>query len=498
MKKYTIVLCIAMALAMAQTAFSQDLILRFTGAKTDGSYVRMDSLTVQNINRSWTETAVYPDTVLIFKLSGISTAQDIAADIVAYPNPFSGATNVAVTMPQSGDATMQVFNLAGQKVMERAMKLESGENLFEVHLQEPQTYLLTITTAQGCRTIKLLNCNAGGGNSLSFRGTGDVQEKRQSAQMFYSGDVIKIVGYASTNSSVVASREIRQAQTASANFTLLFSSNDSLTEFFSVSSIKRVRFSKGNLQWSATGTHATLDSTAPGTWRFAPNPWDIIGSANSNISSTYTGWIDLFGWGTSGWSSGAVAYQPYSTNTSDGNYYPGSSAIHDLSGTYAKADWGVYNAISNGGNQPGMWRTLSQPEWDTLLNIRTTLSGIRYAKATVNGVAGLIIVPDNWASSTYNLDSTNIPGASYSANIVTTAQWSVLENANCVFLPVAGYRSSRSVYLTSTNGDYWTSTHYDNYLSFAYFMNITTGNVNAYANQGRNFGRSVRLVQDVP
>ena len=145
-----------------------------------------------------------------------------------------------------------------------------------------------------------------------------------------------------------------------------------------------------------------------------------------------------------------------------------------------------------------MWRTLSQPEWDTLLNIRTTLSGIRYAKATVNGVAGLIIVPDNWASSTYNLDSTNIPGASYSANIVTTAQWSVLENANCVFLPVAGYRSSRSVYLTSTNGDYWTSTHYDNYLSFAYFMNITTGNVNAYANQGRNFGRSVRLVQDVP
>ena len=138
MKKYTLVFCLTVALAMTQTAFSQDLILRFTGAKTDGSYVRLDSVTVQNINCSWTETAAYPDTVLIFKLSGISTAQDIAADIVAYPNPFSGATNVAVTMPQSGDATMQVFNLAGQKVMERAMKLESGENLFEVHLQEPE------------------------------------------------------------------------------------------------------------------------------------------------------------------------------------------------------------------------------------------------------------------------------------------------------------------------------------------------------------------------
>ena len=497
MKKYSLVLCIAMALAM--TAFSQDLILRFTGAKTDGTYVRLDSVTVQNTSRSWTETAVYPDTVLIFKLSGISTAQDIAADIAAYPNPFNGTTNVSVTMPQSSDATMQVFNLAGQKVMERAVKLESGENFFEVRLQEPQTYLLTITTAQGCRTIKLLNCNAGGGNSLSFRGNGNIQEKRQSSYMFYSGDVIKIVGYASTNGSVEASREIQQAQTASENFTLRFLPKDSLNELFSVSSIKRVRFSKGNLQWSATGTHAVAGGgTALGTWRFAPNQWDIIGSSNSYISSTYTGWIDLFGWGTSGWNSGAVAYQPYSNSTMDADYYPGSAPANDLSGNYANADWGVYNAISNGGNQPGLWRVLSQPEWDTLLNIRTTLSGIRYAKATVNGVAGLILVPDNWAASTYNLDSTNTPGASYSANILTASQWLVLENSNCVFLPVAGYRCVTVVYLSTTNGDYWTSTHFNNYSSFAYFMNITTVNVNAFSNHGRNFGRSVRLVQDVP
>ena len=172
MKKYTLVLCIAMAFAMVQTVFSQDVTLRFTGAKTDGSYVRLDSVTVQNTNRSWSETVVYPDTVLIFQMAGIISAQDIETDIVAYPNPFNGATNVAVTMPQSGDATLQVFNFAGQKVLERAMKLESGENLFEVRLQEPQAYLLSITTTHGCRTIKLLNRNAGGGNILSFRGKG--------------------------------------------------------------------------------------------------------------------------------------------------------------------------------------------------------------------------------------------------------------------------------------------------------------------------------------
>ncbi|MBO7465270.1 MAG: hypothetical protein J6T56_05395, partial [Bacteroidales bacterium] len=79
-----------------------------------------------------------------------------------------------------------------------------------------------------------------------------------------------------------------------------------------------VIFSPGNLQWSATngGTQATEHgvaggSTAEGTWRFSEHQWDFVGNANygnvyannvkcdnSKISATYTGWIDLFGWGT--------------------------------------------------------------------------------------------------------------------------------------------------------------------------------------------------------
>ncbi len=63
---------------------------------------------------------------------------------------------------------------------------------------------------------------------------------------------------------------------------------------FSVSATDSVLFSPGNLQWSATGSHAVAGGgTAAGTWRFALNQWDMIGAANSNVSSTYTGWIDL-------------------------------------------------------------------------------------------------------------------------------------------------------------------------------------------------------------
>ena len=133
---------------------------------------------------------------------------------------------------------------------------------------------------------------------------------------------------------------------------------------FSVSADKQVYFSMGNLQYNA-GTK---------TWRFAERQYDMIGTANSNVSSTYSGYIDLFGWGTSGWNSGAKANQPYSINTDYTDYYVGSSYDNNLTGAYANADWGVYNAISNGGNAAGLWRTLTKDEWYYLINSRPEAS----------------------------------------------------------------------------------------------------------------------------
>ena len=57
---------------------------------------------------------------------------------------------------------------------------------------------------------------------------------------------------------------------------------------FSVGESKKVYFAHGNLQYQASTQ----------TWRFAENQYDTIGGANSNISDSYSGWIDLFGWGT--------------------------------------------------------------------------------------------------------------------------------------------------------------------------------------------------------
>ncbi|MBO4575358.1 MAG: PEGA domain-containing protein, partial [Bacteroidales bacterium] len=108
--------------------------------------------------------------------------------------------------------------------------------------------------------------------------------------------------------------------------------NNSSNGVFSVSSSKKVQFSKGNLQYQASTK----------TWRFAEHQWDVIGEANKNISSSYSGWIDLFGWGTSGYNG----KNPWMISTTSTDYGNGE---RDIAGT--NYDWGVNNTILNGGGK---------------------------------------------------------------------------------------------------------------------------------------------------
>ena len=244
----------------------------------------------------------------------------------------------------------------------------------------------------------------------------------------------------------------------------------------------KVWFSQGNLQYKASTN----------SWKFADNQYDYIGSNNSNSSSTYSGWIDLFGWGTSGYNHGANCYQPWSTSQTNSDYYAYGSYTYNLYDQTGQADWG-YNAISNGGNTSNQWRTLSQPEWNYIFNTRTTTSGIRYAKAKVNNVNGVILLPDDWSSSTYSLSNTNSSGASFSSNTLTASQWSTLEQAGAVFLPAAGYRYGTSVIYVGFGGYYWSASYSnsgDAYLVGFYDSGLGT------AGDYRCYCQSVRLVQD--
>ncbi|MBP5536523.1 MAG: hypothetical protein J6X62_07010 [Bacteroidales bacterium] len=268
-----------------------------------------------------------------------------------------------------------------------------------------------------------------------------------------------------------------------------------LNGLFSVSASDTVQFSRGNLQYQASS----------GTWRFATNQYDTLGTLNRNISSSYTGWIDLFGWGTSGWNSGATCYQPYATTTAPQSYNPGGSLSIDLTGPYAQADWGVYNPIYNGGNTSGMWRTLTKDEWVYLLNTRTasTVNGTsngRYAKARINGIDGMIIFPDTY-SHPYNITqpiNINAAGTGYASNTYSASDWSAMEQCGAVFLPMTRQRTNAKVSgeSSNSNGCYWSSTHMESNDGQAYSLTFSITRVDIAATPQRHFGRAVRLVRD--
>lgn len=235
---------------------------------------------------------------------------------------------------------------------------------------------------------------------------------------------------------------------------------------FSVGEGKTVTFSQGNLQY-----HPANDE-----WRFAENQTDYIGDANSNCSSTYNGWLDLFGWGT-----GAN---------------PTDNLAEDL-GVFV--DWGI-NRIGN--NAPNTWRTLSEDEWRYVFEGRTNAQ-LLYGFGCVNGVNGLIVLPDNWttpkdiifvASTTRGLENGYNPNSdNFTHNKYTMNDWIKMEVNGAVFIPAAGVDYYSKVSYVQEFGKYWSSTWYEG--GSASTLSFSSSHIYVSADDLYKF--SVRLVKDI-
>ena len=249
---------------------------------------------------------------------------------------------------------------------------------------------------------------------------------------------------------------------------------------FSVSATKQVTFSPGNLQYTQSTD----------TWSFASAQYEVIGTDNvigGSVSSDEYGdskqgtaladKIDLFGWSTSATHFGV------STST---NY-------NDYLGSFV--DWGT-NQIGN--DVPNTWRTLTYNEWDYLLYARPNASSLK-GVAQVNGVNGLILLPDNWtcpAGITFKSGFHINYGVDYYAayQTFTAEQWSKLESAGAVFLPASGRRYGSNVDYVQYYGRFWSATEIDSYDAYyLYFFLIEARMDYNY----RYYGLSVRLVKDL-
>lgn len=265
---------------------------------------------------------------------------------------------------------------------------------------------------------------------------------------------------------------------------------------FSVSSTKKVFFSKGNLQATTTDLGATW------TWAFAANQWSYVGNAAANTSMktdgkgtvTANGTVDLFGWvgASSSWTS-AAKWGISASNT--------SADYGNVDDEALKSDWGNVPGIGTG------WRTLTggdtDREWNYLFNTRSasTVNGVndaRYAKAIVNGVNGIVLFPDSYTHPTgvtapNSINSYNISFAN-AHNTWSGDDWTKMEKAGCVFLPAGGYRNGTAMTSVGLGGYYWTSTSSEGY-AYRVFYTMSTVNTSTSTNY-RYSGYSVRLVHD--
>lgn len=216
----------------------------------------------------------------------------------------------------------------------------------------------------------------------------------------------------------------------------------------------KVYFSKGNLQYNGQ------------SFQFAA----------SQIGVDEDGVFDHFGWGM--WLDEITdASQITKTNQDNSQYNP---SVKDNNFANNKT-------TVNGAE----WFTLSSSQWGYLFNTRGGTDAIRYAKATVCGKTGVILLPDGWSAST-TLNNTNTADAAFSSNEINASDWSTLEKAGAVFLPVGGLRQGDNVQNPS-NGYYWSSTINSDVKS--YDMNFTSAKVAAANARNRYSGLFVRLVQ---
>lgn len=289
---------------------------------------------------------------------------------------------------------------------------------------------------------------------------------------------------------------------------------------FSVSPTTQVMFSPGNLQYNASiDSHLCADGTTKaGTWRFAEHQWDIVGNGygqtwalHDNIiggtvegsnNRDYNGWRDLFCWGTSGWNSGANSYLPECTNEIYTDYYVGNDASNNLTGEYAYADWGIYNQIGN--DAPNTWRTLTKDEWVYLFGSRADALN-KYGAAKVNGITGVVILPDDWtlpngcsfvAGMTIANDYKDWQQVN---NVYVGNQWELMEANGAVFLPASGLRTGNTTYSSNIMaksvgvlGNYWSSTVYNQSSIYCVYFNSNT--FYCQKDLTRGLGRAVRLV----
>ena len=198
-----------------------------------------------------------------------------------------------------------------------------------------------------------------------------------------------------------------------------------LPEGFSVRNGRIVHFTPGNLYYDGSNFH------------FEENQW----------TARITNWAD----------SDTIGHFYYSKNISVATQKNKPTRINDR----IFPNDGLYTPNMNFtiDGQANKYLALSMEDFQDLRDRKSTIGATGkslYGMGTVNGVKGIIFLPDKWdATIPFNYGT-----SSCSNNVYSGTDWEDMEYDGAVFLPIAGYSSSGDGKISNTNkskGLYWTS-----------------------------------------
>ena len=209
---------------------AQTVTLKFTGRDVENQYVRLNKVVINNLTKNWQETIWWPDTVLTMQNgTGVDDYTENGGFALSQnnPNPFSGTTDVTLTVAEEGAVTLHIADVNGRTIVEtqKFASLQPGNHQFSISISTVGTYAMTARQNGKTSSIKMI-CNGGSGsNTINYLGEAQsltYMLKSTTNKPFNYGDMMEYIGYATINGTEVESQRITQAQGTSQTFTLQF------------------------------------------------------------------------------------------------------------------------------------------------------------------------------------------------------------------------------------------------------------------------------------
>ena len=277
MKKFFLFCCLMVS---ALFAVSQTKVV-FTGAMLNGTYCPFEEVKVTNITKGWTETLVYPDTVLI--LSGLGVEENSSSRegiTLVYPNPFEDFTNVEFGISESGPVDIRVVGVDGVLKTSWEGYIHSGIHQVRIALEKPQMAFVIVTTEKERYVGKLLHVGDGGVNEIDVYPASPVTSGRSNGSYrssasgdFTPGDMMSYEGVLVNCGSMVYSNVVTQAQFEDETISLVF------PEIVPGGVVQYLPYCQ--TFDSEFGTFMTYDVMGPQSWKIDYNTAMMTGYANS-------------------------------------------------------------------------------------------------------------------------------------------------------------------------------------------------------------------------